>query len=1400
MKDNADITVPGADEEQATSLMEIPSPSPGSNGHEQTSQQLSVPAADNGLADEQRSNMTRNQLQVWLAQKLYPDTLAYHVAGSWTIRGPINLEHLHQTFQTAINSSDALRSVFVEEEGIPVRRVLEPFSFRSEVVDFSSDPRPRPRLQGWAQKRARAPFDLSKRLFDSVFVRLSDQELVWYFNAHHLICDGWSVALLGRICSEFYRRSMNGELQTSETLSQFGDFVRREREFLESSTCRKNEAYWKQTLNGDDEPLSFYGKSSLNLNTEVLRIPVDLGPQRTDAFSRAAALPVFASSTRDRSLLNVFLTLLAVYLHKVCGRDHFTIGIPFHNRRSKEAKETIGFFSEVMPLRVDIDDNESYESLAQKLKKQVFEMIRHGPFTASYPKSKKPYEVIINLHVSVFQDFNGVPTRAEWIDIGHGLDTLAVQVHSFNPGSNLLLDFDFRREVFTEEQGQSAVGHFLFLLDKLVQDPGALLSEISLLTDGERQKVLVAWNDTAADYPREKSVIQLFEEQAARSPGATALVFEDQELTYQELNDRASQLAERLRAAGVGPESFVGICMDRSPEMIAGVLGILKAGGAYVPLDPAYPPERLAFMLKETKAPVLLTQSWLLKHLPKHGGQVLCLDKTLPDAPRAGRTQKPGPDSPVYVIYTSGSTGTPKGVVMCQRALVNLLKWQHDGSGLPGKARTLQFSSLSFDVSFQEIFSTLGYGGTLVLIREEVRWDAQRLLAFLRDQKIERLFLPCVALQNLAEAARDADFLPDSLIQIITAGEQLQITPGLSALIKRLGNCVLQNQYGPTESHVVTSFTLQGPPENWPALPPIGRPIHNTQIYLLDRDRQPVPEGVPAELYIGGTCLALGYLHRPDLTAEKFVPDPFSGKSSAPASAKRSEDGRLYRTGDVARWLPDGNIEFLGRIDHQVKIRGFRIELGEVEAALVRHANLKDAVVTAHQDPSGSKRLVGYVIPRPGDTVDARSLRAALKQKLPEYMVPSAFVALEAFPLTPSGKVDRKSLAPPDQIACGQSRTRAVVPRNETERKLVEIWQEVLGLPTVSVQDNFFDLGGYSLAAIKVFSLIKTRLNRELPLSIIFKAPTIEQLAQLLIPGNEPPSWSCLVPIQPEGTRTPIFWVHTLGGGGGGGLFRYKKLAELLGHNQPSYGIQAPSEPFTSIETMAANYLKAVKTLQPYGPYYLVGYCFGGNVAYEMAQQLIDQGETVAYLSILDAGAFPPTHRPSYPGNLSTVKNFLINFYYWLLDLAQQTPGQQWVRFKKTFQRLKKLWNVRGVSFVSNMPELDEVINVADYPQDFRRHADAHWRAFLNYRPRPYPGHINVFRVRKQGLLDFEPSLGWSLLAGGKLAVWITPGSHDTIFDEPHVGKLAKHMKASLEKARTSVAAKKNGCLAAVGS
>ncbi|MFN7138566.1 MAG: non-ribosomal peptide synthetase, partial [Limisphaerales bacterium] len=761
------------------------------------------------------------------------------------------------------------------------------------------------------------------------------------------------------------------------------------------------------------------------------------------------------------------------------------------------------------------------------------------------------------------------------------------------------------------------------VVKQMVEDPNRPLSSIAILSKAEEEEILFRWNDTAKPFPIVKSLKAFVEKQVAKTPDGIAVEFpginpgESPSLSYRELNAKANQIAHYLRKHGIGPDRIVGVCMERSIELTIAILGIIKAGAAYVPLDPNYPKDRLEFIINDTAAPIILTEQNLKTRLPSSGSTLLCLDA---DSHLFSKENTLNPPDEVnddhlgYLIYTSGSTGKPKGVAMRQGPLINLLHWQLENFSSNREARTLQFASINFDVSFQEMFSTWCAGGTLVLISEEERRDSKALVNFLQKNRVERLFLPFVALKHLADAAVQEGVFPERLREVITAGEQLQISRQLATFFRRLPRCTLENQYGPSETHVVTAFRLKGAPETWPALPSIGKPISNVRIYILNTQLKPVPIGVPGELYIGGICLARGYLNRDDLTKDKFVSDPFtSGRE------------KLYRTGDLARFLPDGNVEFLGRIDHQVKIRGFRIELGEIETLLCQHPAVREAVAMARDTSSGDKQLVAYVV-SDGPEIDSSDLRSYIKGLVPSYAVPNAFVVLPKLPINPNGKVDRRALPDPSDSMFENSATADIkMPRDPLEMQIKLVFEKFLNRRPLGIDVSFFEVGGDSLQALKLVLEVERVTGTKIPLSILYRHSTIEGLAEAIRGNSTQDEFSSLVPLQPLGSKPPLFLVHTTPGD----VLGYGNLIYHL-QDQPCYGLQSlglhkEELAHKSVPEMAAYYINLIRQQQPNGPYYLGGWCYGGIIAVEMAHQLLAAGEKVGPLILIETPAPAPS-------------------------------------------------------------------------------------------------------------------------------------------------------------------------------
>jgi amino acid adenylation domain-containing protein len=868
------------------------------------------------------------------------------------------------------------------------------------------------------------------------------------------------------------------------------------------------------------------------------------------------------------------------------------------------------------------------------------------------------------------------------------------------------------------------------------------------LTEG-REGCLVA------NIAQSNGVSALVERQTERTPDAIAVEFGAETLTYRELGVRANRLAHRLIDLGVGRDKIVGICLERSINQIVALLAVFKAGGAYMYLDPAYPAERLGLMVADAQPVVILTRTGLASKLPwQPGPKMLSVDAgSTPDLD--GSADAPdvtiSPADLGYVIYTSGSTGRPKGVAMPQGPLCNLIEWQLRNWTLPAAARTIQFTSVNFDVAFQEIFATLAAGGSLALISEETRFDFPGILRLMRDRGVERIFLPFVALQALAKAFEFNPILPTALRDVTTAGEQLQVTGQIRAFFEKLPGCALHNQYGPAETHVVTALTLRGSPASWPLLPPIGKAISNCQIYILDERGERVADGSTGEICIGGDVLARGYLNRLDLTSERFVPDPFSSEPGA----------RYYKTGDVGRLLGDGNIEFLGRSDHQVKVRGVRVELGEVEAVLAQHPAVFQAVVCARQLAVGENSLISYfTLSAP---VEREELRAFLASRLPVQMVPTSYVPLRSIPLTSTGKVDRITLAALDSTsplllpgglsgdsglpgARNTSHLKVVPAVDPTQMRLVEMWERLLGVSPIGIKDDFFELGGHSLVAAEFMAQVERNFGRKVPLGEAFKAPTIEQFARILGRIEPDAGWPMIEEIRSTGLRPPFFCVPG-----------FLDLSRHLGPDQPCYGVHLSALETTpatgnAVRDFAARCVAEMRVIQPAGPYYVGGHSFGGVVAFEIAQQLRAAGEDVARLILID----PDAPRPIETNSVA----YKANRYLFHVRKLLAVPAGQRIDYLK-----QRLAIVRGrmSSSVRKLKGDDDAMDRYD-------------AAARGYFPVEYDSPVTMFLARDTPLRALggdDPRMGWKELVRPGIEITDLPGDHYTLIREPNVLRLA---------------------------
>ncbi len=1035
------------------------------------------------------------QQRLWFLHQLEPESAAYHVPLTWRLSGPLDVGALQQSIQVVVDRHESLRTSFPMVANQPIQVITPSLTvpFRQEDLQAEPEKGREEKTQSLIHKEIARPFDLATGPVLRVFLLCLDKtDHILVLTLHHIVSDGWSIGILYRELEACYVAIAARTVPTLTPLPiQYADFAIWQRNWLQGEVLDAQMQYWCEQL-ADLTPLAF--------PTDFVRPPI----QKYQAACQEIFLPPRLQQalhilsqdqgcTNATTLLAAFMVLLAKYT----GQTDLVVGMPIANRNRQEIEGLIGFFVNSLVIRTDATGNPTFQVFIDRVQATTLSAYDHQdvPFERIVEElqperdtSRNPLFQVLFAVQNAKNDGLQLPGfTISRVTTASRTTRMDFECHIREHQDGLFISILYRRDLFTPNTMEQFGRHYQCVLEEVVRDPTQRLSQIPILNEAERRHLLEVQNATTAAYPHEASLPRLFEAQVNATPESIAVTYEDKHLTYAQLNACANQVAHALQRHGVGPEVLVGICCERSLNMLVGLLGILKAGGAYVPLDPDYPTDRLAFMLAEAQAPVLLTTPSVRLKLPAYSGIIVDLDGShLSHESSDNLAPIPTPEHLAYVLYTSGSTGQPKGVAVCHRTLTNLVTWQmHTQQSFP-RGSTLQFASLSFDVSCQEIFSTLVNGGRLLLIPEATRRDFQQLLDVLTRENVERIFLPFVALQQLILLARNQGHLPLALKEVISAGEQLKVSETMVQLIKDQAKGVLVNQYGPSESHVVTSFALSNKSAQWPALPAIGDPIANTQIYVLDSQRELVPIGVPGELYIGGIGLARGYVNKPALTAQNFVPHPFS----------RNRGMRLYQTGDRARFQHNGKLEFLGRSDHQVKLRGYRIELGEVEVALTQDPSVKDAVVLCREDRKDDKQLVAYVTENSGP-LNMNTLRKSLGKQLPEYMLPSIFVVLKTFPLTPNGKVDRQSLPMPDQTHRVKSETY-VPPESPTEELLADVWQNLLNVKKVGRYDNFFELGGHSLLATQLIAQLFNQHEIQLSLRSLFDHPKLMDLAQVV--------------------------------------------------------------------------------------------------------------------------------------------------------------------------------------------------------------------------------------------------------------------------------------------------------------
>ncbi|MCB8981032.1 MAG: amino acid adenylation domain-containing protein, partial [Ardenticatenaceae bacterium] len=1293
------------------------------------------------------------QQRLWFLEQLNAQANpSYNVPIHLAVAGPLDIEALSYSFNQLLERHESLRTrYFLGEDEIPYQEI-EPYTAVSlPFTDLSQlpDAEKQSQAEQYRLENATALFDLqSGPLYRIHVVRLAPDSHQLLFTIHHIAFDAWSTNLfLREIVAHYIHKTTGQPVSLPELAVQYADFALWQQARLTPEVMAEQLAFWRDHL--------AHAPASLALPVDKTRPQWQTFNGEIYEFALPTALAKQVKQWTQTNQATLFMALLTAFyglLYRYSNQDDIVVGTPIANREHPDLKNVIGFFLNTLALRANLDENMTWRDLLQQTRQTMVDAHDYQ----EYPFENLVQALLPDRDPSRHPLFQVMFVLQNQGDAGQLPTNLPIQLTPISEGTHtakfdLLLDmqetavgftahFEYNTDLFYPETIARMAEHFQQMVTAMVSNPNQPITQAQMLT-AEEQAQIDAWNDTAVPIDPNELVHHRFEQQADATPDAVAVLFGDQQLTYAELDARANQLAHFLQANGVQPNDQVGIMIPRSVEMVTAVLAILKAGAGYVPLDPDYPPDRIELMMDHADVRLLLTHSSLdQSEVGRSRFNVDALD--LSDFSEERVTAVIDPESTVYVIFTSGSTGTPKGVVLPHRALNNMLAWQKKAMRHQGPTRTLQFTSLSFDVHFQEMFSTWQAGGTLVLIPDDVRRDGEQLLAYLQKYRVERLFLPFVALHNLAEAAQWLNSYPDTLQEVITAGEALQSTPPIRDFFKRLPGCAFHNHYGPSESHVITAYTLGPDPDEWPALPPIGTVIDNNKIHLLDSNMRPVPIGVPGELYIEGLNLATGYINQPELTAERFI--SLTVKSRSPIT--------VYRTGDLARYLPDGNIQYLGRNDFQVKIRGHRVELGEIETVLNQHPAVQQAVVQAHKPDQGAQQLVAYVIA--ADETAVTTLPAILREKLPVYMVPAHFIRLEQFPLTPSGKINRRALPAPENMEMVRV-TPFVAPETPLQKQLVEIWERVLNVSPVGIHDNFFELGGHSLLAIRLVAAMQKATAVKLPLPRLFQEGTIAAIARYMSDPDAQTAHSPVVPLRPgSADQPPLVVIHP----GSGQVLPYLGLVQALPKEQPIYGLQSmgllPHTPAqTDIASMAASYLQALEAANIPQPYHLLGWSMGGVVAMEMAQQLAASGQAVGSLTLIDT--FAPSGEYDQPSATTLLQWFARDTGY----LSPKKRPSLLPDNASVADQLQHLWP--QLQAAGNLP--DE-LTWDEFEQQFAVF-QANYAAMQTYVPRPFTQPVQLIVSKNSAKGQKDKWLGWQDCLEN-VSVDVLRGNHFTLLQD----------------------------------
>jgi len=1296
------------------------------------------------------------QQRMWFMEQLEPGTSLYNIPWAIRLTGPLAEEALHDALDTIVTRHEVIRTTYDAPEGSPVQLIHPPCPVDWAKFDRStlSKEHRDSEVQGLVKEEAYRPFDLSRDLMlRARLFRLAVDDHVLLLVMHHIATDGWSTDIFLHELSVLYNAKLNREEPELQELAiQYADYAVWQREHLQGSTGKRDLPYWRRQLEG---------VSRLNLPTDRTRAaePDHHGASVFENLPTALADQLKRlASEENATLFMVFLAVLMVSLRRYSEQDDICVGTPIAGRTRADQENLIGFFVNMLVLREDLSSKPSFRDFLRSVRNTCLDAYDHQelPFEQLVAKLQP---MRLRNQTPLFQVTlavqHGGPHSPQFAGLTSERVPIPMELSKFDLGfsvrestDGLVVSMAYATALFDRSTMQQMLQCFCRLCEAVVEHPEDDIDSIPLFVDHETQERMTALNRTDRPYPRESTIQQEFENQAMQSPDAIAVVFKNRRMTFRELDQQSNQLAHHLHRQGVRTQSLVGVYIERSPEMILSFLAILKAGAAYVPMDPRQPIDRLHHMIEETQLKCILTHSRVSNPLPSVSVPVLLVDKIqarlMQESAAALLHVDAAAGGLAYVMFTSGSTGRPKGVEVTHRGVLRLVKGV-EYVNLADRAHILQLASPAFDASTFEIWGALLNGGQCVLSPKQIP-SASELGRLLHDFRIDTVWLTATWFNAIVD--EDPTVL-STVRQLIIGGEALSVSHVVKAL-QILKDTSITNGYGPTEGTTFTCcYRIPANFDPQSSSVPIGRPIANTKVYILDSHTRPTPIGVPGELCIGGDGLARGYLGDPDLTAERFISNPFS----------KHPGDRLYRTGDRVRLLPSGNIEYLGRLDRQLKIRGLRIEPGEIEHVLKQHPAIRDARVILRESQGVDPVLVAYVIPARENRIPIASLKAYASKQLPEYMVPTFYVPLVEFPLTPTGKTDLQALLTFSSNTQAEE-VSSVPPRTATEKRMKELWLQILKSKKIGIHDSFFELGGHSLLAVRLIARIEKTFGCSLPLSALFDYPTIETLSQVVLKQKPRLSRSTVVCLQEGDGTSPFFCVPPAASS----VNHFAQYVQALSPDIPFYGMQAlglePGEvPQDSIEDIAARYIADMRAIQPNGPYFIGGRCLGGYIAFEMALQLTESGEKVALLALIDPSAPPGVRR---------------DLRYYVRRIRYYRRRRQLIRavlrrMRQTFGQVMRLQVRHDLG--------------SQRTQNIRNTFEAHLQAQKTYAPGTYSRTITFFAPQEEYTPDGPRPL-WKNITSGGFELHLISGTHRTMSQSPHLQTLVRELENVIYEAR----------------